>query len=171
MARNRIILRLVVAVFLAAFAAAGPASAQWSHGSYSVKNVPTKRGNYTYSGGSNSGYVEALFPSGTDPDSAITVEFQVTWTYPGPPQATNLYYQGDLTWTAGSGSSASASITSNPCSVSRDTTNNGNPGSGSYSGGTAINSNNYVASITGGATVTKGTGSSGDATSTVSTHM
>lgn len=130
--------------------------------------IVAAQGNYAYSAGSNSGYVEALFPTGTDTVSNIAVRFYVNWTYNGPPQNVVVAYHGNLTGSAGTGSKATAGVSSNVGSITRNTDTFGNPFNASENCGTeSFNSNNIPATVNGSARVDKLTGSSGGATSTV----
>ena len=175
--RMRTVTQLSALLVLLALSAGRPASAQWVHNDpYAVDWVAIQHGNYVHSAGSNSGYVEALFPSGADTYSEIKVRFQVYWTYGGPPQSTTISYKAtSLTGSAGSGSKAYAGVEAGSAagSVTKDTDNHGNPFnlSNVSCGQDSIFTNNIMAKVYGYARVNKGTGSSGSGTATVQANV
>src|ERR1043165_8462946 len=90
---------IVASGLLLLFVGPRPSTAQgWTHDPYEVDTVVTAVGNRTYTAGSNSGYVEADFPTGTDTYSEVNVRFRVQWGKGGPPvNATIAYLATSLT--------------------------------------------------------------------------
>lgn len=103
---------MTVIAILLAISVPVASKAQWSHGSYSVNNVVTNIGNYTYSAGSNSGTVDAVSQASGSPSvSTIEVVFAVTYTAPAGSGNLTITPKGHLTgYTSGTYSEASSKV-------------------------------------------------------------
>lgn len=178
MASHRKLFQLVFIGLILLFACLRPTAAQtWSHGNYTVDQVIDSVGNFIYSAGANNGSLSVQFPPTGVSASICTVRFAVTWTCSGPPPwSGTLNYKGDLSGSAGTGSTATTEVSTNDDvggKITKTTSSNGNPFS--FTGLTclmrSVSTTPIIAKIVGSARVDRGTGSSGSAAATVYTSM
>lgn len=176
MASYRWIGRMAVVTALLILATLRPAQAQWGHGSYSV-TVNSFAGNYIVGYGANGGTVEADFPTSPATQSFVNATFTVAWNFVGPPPwSGTIRYKGDLSGSAGTGSSAKSQVSTSDFfggTITKDTASSGNPFS--ITGLTCLTNtityNSWSAKIDGYAQVIAGTGTSGTASGYLYTTM